>query len=191
MPIRITHCYNGLTDYGSVAANQATYLGTFFTNSGASNTSYQFGGGSIPAAFFLWNAYNRVAVTATTYLTGSWSVTSNTTREVAGNGNARCFFVSGMAEDGITASYTIRSFMPQGFYEGFISNLDSTTVSTNVSLLIGNVVGANNQDSIRTNTSFVGQVGFHFVTPLEAADGSDTVTVFGDTWMGLTVKLRM
>ena len=56
----------------------------------------------------MWNAYNRVDITSTSGLAGTWTYASTTVREVAGSQAAKCFFVSGMAEDGITASYFIK-----------------------------------------------------------------------------------
>ena len=192
MPIRITHCYNGLTDYGSVAANQATYLGTISTDgAGPGLVAFRFGAISIPSAFEVWNAYNRVVVATTSAVTGTWTYASTTAREVAGSINTRCFFVSGIAEDGIIVSYFVRTVFPGvGNMNAYISNLNSVTApGAATSITVANAVG--DQHTLPVNTNFVGQIGFHFVTALENGDGSDTYTGIGDTNMGLTVDLRM
>ena len=46
----ITHCYNGSTNYGSVGANQATYLGSVFVPS-AGTINWQYGGDGVSRSF--------------------------------------------------------------------------------------------------------------------------------------------
>ena len=60
----LTHCYNGGTDLGPIAANQATHFGTFYTTA-AGQTSWQYGvtgATPTPGCFCIWNTYNRVDV---------------------------------------------------------------------------------------------------------------------------------
>jgi hypothetical protein len=64
----LSNCYNGSTNEGTVAANQATYLGSFWTlqAAGAVNMVFQpaaITGGSAPC-LCLFNAYNRVPMTS-------------------------------------------------------------------------------------------------------------------------------
>ena len=86
------------------------------------------------------------------------------------------FFVSGMAEDGITASYFIRVLVGAGFYFTYISNLDSTTSAVTDAVIVA--AAPNAQLTLVSNTSFAGQfVGFHFITPLESGDGSNSANL--------------
>ena len=105
----IAHCYNGATDYGSVAANQATYLGTLYTSSTAT-TVMQFKpsatSGGNANILGLYNAYNRIRIgavsqdsqTAYTYSTATW-------RAPAGGSSNNIHWVDGLQQSSITASY--------------------------------------------------------------------------------------
>jgi hypothetical protein len=79
----LAHCYNGSTDYGSIAADRATYLGSIYTTAAGQTGVQMFptpaSGGSAPIVG-IWNAYNRepIAVTSIdnggsyTYGTATW-----------------------------------------------------------------------------------------------------------------------
>lgn len=87
----IANCYNGSTNYGSISADQGTYLGTIYTTAaGQTTVSFQptpaIGGSNNVVG--LWNAYNRVEMNSTTvdstaslysYTTTSWRAANNST----------------------------------------------------------------------------------------------------------------
>jgi hypothetical protein len=109
----ITHCYAGSTDKGSLGADKATYLGSFYTTS-AGTTKMQF----LPAAasggsncfLGIWNAYNQVTSycrsedTAATY-----NYTTNAWRAFDNNNNNRVTWVDGLGQSLVRAFETTSS----------------------------------------------------------------------------------
>jgi hypothetical protein len=90
---------NGATTY-SVAANRATYLGSFRTTATAGQTEDSGGGASVPARRLIWNAYNRVARHASvTEVASSWAYATSTWRRGNANPNLQIEFLAGLAED--------------------------------------------------------------------------------------------
>jgi hypothetical protein len=71
----LANCYNGVTNLGSIAANQATYLGTIATDAAAGSVSWQFATSSnVYGVLGIWNAYNRVDVSSGYYgVGGTWA----------------------------------------------------------------------------------------------------------------------
>lgn len=107
----LNNCYNGATNYGPVAANNATHLGTFATDSGAAGSvTWHYGLSGAPptaAIFSLWNRFNRVnnANTLIADTAASWPYATATIREAHGD---TTFFVNwtvGERQDSITARY--------------------------------------------------------------------------------------
>lgn len=88
----ITNCFNGATNYGSVSANQATYLGTIYATANG-QTSITFGATAINGSagvVGVYNAYNRVPFstvvadsTSNTTYTSTGSLNSSTTNRVS------------------------------------------------------------------------------------------------------------
>jgi len=100
----LSNCYEGATNRGTVAANRASYLGTFFS-SAAGQTLFQFGttDGTL-ARFLLWNAYSRVALGGAVWTAlSSYSFGAIAWRE-AGGGFAHVDFVAGLSEDVVKAT---------------------------------------------------------------------------------------
>ena len=85
----IVNCFNGSSNYGSVAANQGTYLGTIYASANG-QTSFTFAAigasGGNAGLLGVYNYYNRVIVAAAggdtgtgyTYTTASWRQTRGT-----------------------------------------------------------------------------------------------------------------
>jgi hypothetical protein len=111
----ITHCYNGATDYGAVAANALTYLGTIKTDaSSAGKVNWIFGGtasGGTAGEFGVCNYYNPVPVgTQVLDSATSWTYNTATWRAFDGSGtgsglNNRVTWVSCNGEDAVIASF--------------------------------------------------------------------------------------
>lgn len=102
-PNALTHCYNGSTDYGSVAADQATYLGTIYTTA-AGQTGIQFkpagATGGSNTIVGIWNAYNQKPAMTRSYDNGAaYTYNSGTWRAADGNTNNRISRVQGLATD--------------------------------------------------------------------------------------------
>lgn len=195
----ITDCFNGSSNYGSVSANQGTYLGSIYAN-GNGQVSYVFPAiGSPPTAglFGVYNAYNRVTTSGTLgESVGSYTYNSATIRECNADTTYIVQFVQGLQEDAVTAT-----------------NLqNSTTASTGVNLISGigldatNVFFANGlvgrgtsnpSESVGVSSSFSSQLlGFHTLSCNEAASatGGGAVTMIGNgaagTQTGMNVTLR-
>lgn len=94
--------YNNSVSSGSISANQATYLGTFYcTANGQTGMAFEPSGASGGSANILglFNAYNRREVHATSKDTAtSYTYNTNTWRSANGNVNNRITFVDGLAE---------------------------------------------------------------------------------------------
>ena len=90
------------------AANRGTYVGTIFVN-GTNTVNFQFGGaaaGGSFANFCVWNMYNRVPVCGQSRdTTATWSYATGTWREANNSGNSRIWYVCGLAEDPVFATY--------------------------------------------------------------------------------------
>lgn len=179
------------------AASRGTYVGTIRSNA-SSQIDFIFGASSAggTAAFFgLWNAYNRVNVATTvTDSTATWTYTSATVRSANNSTGNRISFVSGLAEDGIKATYF------DGFATGTSVNsvgnigiaLDATNVFDKRAFgLNPSAGGAAANFTIAAPNSYAPQLGFHFLQAVESSDGTNTTTFDGGVFMGLSAELRM
>lgn len=176
----IAHCYNGSTDYGSIAANKATYLGTIMTDSGAAGkVSFTYGGigsGGSAAWFGVFNSENRVPVE--TYVgdnTSSYSVTVGIKAANSSN-SMRCTYVSGYAEDPFSAAYN--AYVTAGTSGNASAGIGYNSTSAFSTPQIG----------FTNNTSNIGQImgqysststGQNFLQAMEQASTA-TATFYGN-----------
>lgn len=191
----ITNCYNGSTNYGSVSANQATYLGTFFTVS-AGTTSYVFGGssaGGTAAQFYLWNMYHRVDVTTTvTDSTASWTYSTATARSANNSTGNRISFVMGLAEDGIDVTHNATPAANVVSATGRAGMaLDATNALDKQATYIAPTAATTAVLSLAPSNTYLPQLGSHFVQATEIGDGTNTITWNGAANQGLSARLRM
>ena len=104
----LTNCYNGATNYGSISANQATYLGTIYT-SGAGQVSWTLGAsasGGTAGLLGVWNYYNRVSVGTTVTDNGtSYTYGTATVRQARASAGNQIQFVLGVQEDAVQFAY--------------------------------------------------------------------------------------
>jgi hypothetical protein len=191
----IANCFNGSTNYGSVAANQATYLGTVFaTNNGL--TAFQFGAitvGGTPGVLGVWNYYNRVDVVSTTGdATTSWTYGTATFRPLNNSIGNRTSFVSGMPLDGILVSGLLEVNTPSSPGSGTEGGvcLDGTScISANIQGIFFNQLSSSPvTGELWYSGGLSAQTGFHFVQTVEYANAG-TYTAFNLN--NMTVKLRM
>lgn len=105
----VTHCYNGATDYGSVAANKLTYLATILTDaSSAGLVSYTFGSASSGGGggrFGVWNPMTVPQPTTVTDSGTSYTYGSGTVRQARASATNQIVFVIGLPSGGINFSY--------------------------------------------------------------------------------------
>jgi hypothetical protein len=168
----LANCFNGSTNYGSVAANQATYLGTVYAIANGS-ISYVWGsaaGGGGAAMFGVWNMYNQVDVKTTVTDTVSvWLQSGASAVRAADNSvNNRASFVVGLPLNGFTASYQVQAFTSASAGSGSVTGtcLDGTTCFDARALM----------ETATANSFFASPIsianypavsGFHFVSATE------------------------
>lgn len=192
----LTHCYNGTSDYGTIAVNQATYLGSLFTT-GAGRTQYTFGtaaSGGGQAQLLLWNMYNRINVSTTVTDSGvSYTYSSATIREARGSATNQANFVLGLAEDAVAASLTTRNqsaAVAASFgYTGL--GLDLTNAFVGASFLCYSITTTANICSGGISTASYGLIGQHFYALLEQGDGTNNTTFDAGTNAQLTIQIKM
>jgi hypothetical protein len=116
--------YNAGTLYSSIAQFEATYLGSvYMTGNGV--TTMQFtpaaASGGSGTILGLWNAYNRVRVTASSVDShSSWTYSSSTWRDADNSANNSITWLDGLGHTSISAAYDATA------------NLSASTGSLNV-----------------------------------------------------------
>jgi hypothetical protein len=174
----ITHCYNGGTDEGPIAANQGTYLGTVATDPGAAGSiSYTFPAiATTPVAgrFNIWNAYNRVNVSGTVGdSTASWTYGSTTVREIHGDTTAIIQYVKGVPDDqfNITA-INATTALTAGAFGGVCYN-----VTNAFSGIAGRAISGAGGDMV--GSLVTADLGLNFVAQCEAIVSASSQTLLG------------
>lgn len=193
----IAHCFNGSTDYGSVAANQASYLGTFCTTSSAGKVSFFFGGsasGGSAAVFCLWNFYNRASFAANVNDTGgSYTYASSTVRQARASAGNEVQFVFGVPEDSIQVNYfewiataNVANAQPESGI-----GLDSTnSFSCNPSFVFASS-NLNYAISTAAPCNLTPGAGLHTVSANEKSDGANANIYQDNSISTLSASLRM
>lgn len=155
------------------------YLGTIRTTGSNGQTEFSFGSsasGGGAAKLFVWNAQNRVRVSATvndststwTYTTASWRSTNNST------GN-RVSFVSGLQVETFTADNSqFGASSPSTQFASIGLGLNSTSSLSGLPSYINATIGGHGRATLSTH----GVVGLNYVQGLEYAGGA-TMTFYG------------
>lgn len=193
----LTHCYNASTDYGSVSANQATYLGSFFS-SAAGTTTWNLGsaasGGGI-GQLYLWNAYNKVDVAALVTDSGtSYTYSTLTIREARASTTNQVSIASGRNEGSVhcTVRMRIQTAAVASAFGFWGCGLDSTTTFWNSSGSFAVAPTANSfQAAFPSHTAGLIGIGLHTLSMNEEGDGSNANTFDVSSDNQLTVDLRM
>ena len=190
------HCYAGATDEGAVAANEGTYLGTFYTTA-AGATTMQFqpaaAAGGSGCTMGLFNSYNRTAAACTdSDSNNSWAYAANTWRPADGSTANAVTFVDGLGQSWLTVD-SRDAITPGSTGAGNIgSDLDSTSARP---VVIGQVyVPTAGNQTTSAHTNFPPVLGLHTVTEVEASPLGVNVTFYGFGRAGylyLTVSLGM
>jgi hypothetical protein len=173
---------NNSVNTSSIPANQATYLGSFYTTA-AGQTGMAFkpaaAGGGSNSILGLYNGYNRVVVQSVSRdNTGSWTYGSTVWRGQNNNNSNRVSFVDGLQQSPIRGAITdFCSISTTANSACLAMNLDSTSNTPNV-------VAKNNGApiiSVGCEELFSPQLGFHFVQAMERRDATtaQTATYFG------------
>jgi len=196
----IAHCYNGTTDYGSITANEATYLGTIYTTA-AGTTIWQqhaaaVSGGSNPV-LGLYNGYNRVMVSSEDSDNGAqWAVHAAGTWEPLDVGSAnnlknRVTYVDGLGESNVTCSVAVvMAFAGAGAYTSADSCARNTTTSSgnNTSNGYFNIVA---NLTIVTNDAYYPSIGVGYIQFMEYTSAGGAGIGGGAGWAIGIASLEM
>jgi len=181
----------------TLAQNQGTYLGSFYTNGSTGTVDYIFGAaasGGTAASLGIWNYYNRVmVVTTVTDTNGSYTSNQNgTIREAGGSTTNIVKFITGVVEDGVVASVNAQSATAAsaGASASWGVGCNSTTAFT------GNpaTVKAVNAVALQTGGAATAQcsppIGVYTISSNETSS-NNTTTFNVNSTNTLTVQLRM
>lgn len=174
----ITNCFNGVNNYGTLLANQATYLGTVYASANG-QISHTLGGAATAGLLGVWNMYNRVSLSTNVVDSGaSTTYSSATPRQAGAHAYNQIQFVSGAAEDGTIVTYTARAttvaaasataFWGIGF--------DSVTTFSQQPSLIFAPTAVITTGAGTNAVNFTAQIGFHTISANEASDGTNLNT---------------
>lgn len=194
----LTHCYNGSIDYGSVSANRASYLGTIFATTGSPGTvHFIFGGaasGGSFAALNLWNYYNRVLVSAAVTDTGgAYTYTSSTIRQARASATDAVFFVIGVSEDQIQASYFtwLATAAATNAFPKIGLGLDATNSFSCSAATVFAPSALTYVNSALSSCALTPGVGLHTISANEQGDGTNANTFQDNGVSILSVSARM
>lgn len=180
----ITNCFNGATNYGTVAAHQGTYLGTIFATANG-QTSYVLGSpaaGGGQALLYVWNAYNRVPVrTRVTDNNVSWTYALAPYHNTDASATNRISWVSGLAEDGTSFSYFQQTASTALNAIGAIGiGFDGSGATPPICIADQTAPDVNGLPRTASlECSFDPVLGSHFVQAQESTDGSSTYAFGG------------
>lgn len=171
----------------SVPANRATYVGTFRTTGSTGTTTWELGGraaGGDEVKLFLWNAYHRTFVVASSVdTTDSWTYGSATVRSLNASTANRASFVRGLQEDSVVCR-NVRPTVGMGDNTMFGVGLDVTNAhSTSAGGFLVWGAGTTTSFTVMTEGTYADNpsAGYHFLQGTEnVAAGLATNTHYGD-----------
>lgn len=192
----LTHCYGGAagtTDYGTVLAGMATYLGTIYATA---NGQTQFNinpaaaaGGSVSGGNVvgIWNAYNRAPlISASLDSTASWTNTSSTwavaDAGATGSGlNNRISLVDGLGQSQPYASEQVRGSVASTSAMIGI-DVDSTSATPTAQQGTDSTV----KTAISVLYDGAPKLGFHYYQAMEqSATNTQTATFTGQLMLSV------
>lgn len=169
-------------------AQLGTYVGTVRTN-GTSTVDHQYGAlsaGGTAGFFGVWNQYNRKRICSSSQdNTNSWGLGSTIAFQAANSSTTmRTSFITGLAEDGISAHYNNFAQVSGTNNGGHISlGYDSTSAAASgATIARSTATGASSvPDSLSSHLYRNSDAGFHYVQAIEGCTFNVTgVTFYGD-----------
>lgn len=159
----------------SVAANQATYLGTMYaTANGQTGMAFapSAASGGSNNILGLYNAYNRVQTTSTCMdSTSSWSYSTATWRAANGSNNNRISWVDGLQQSFADSYYLCAMAISNASTVGNTGIiLDANTGTPSSITKGGNLSG--DLSSPTAALKVTPQIGFHFIQAMENTNQS-------------------
>lgn len=193
----LAHCWggaSGTTDYGTVSANQGTYLGTLYAVANG-ETTVQFkpaaASGGSATVMGLWNAYNRVPIFSRSQdSTASWSYTTGTWRSADNSTSNRITFIDGLQQSFLGCSYTAGLNMSTSATAETGCDLNSTSATPTglQGVLVTGSGSGINAGAVRGEDNFSPVLGLNYVQAMEY--GSANIA----NWIGgnqMLLLLRM
>lgn len=185
----------------TVAANQATYLGTIYcTANGQTGMAFKPAGatGGSNNILGLYNAYNRVRVVARCKdSTASWTYNSATWQAANASALNRISWIDGLRQSSISAIYaaTGQNGTSNGNAPNIGIDLDSISATPDSDQITNGGFPASTPYAevfgFTAKDIFMPQIGFHFVQAMEAATNGGTSTFYGAIHMALSAELDM
>ena len=177
----LTHAYNNAVDYGSITANNGTYLGSVYcTDNG--QTSMQFNPTPIAtganAFMALYNAYNREILNCISCdNTASWSYQSTTWRGTNGSANNRVTVIDGLGQSPVSGYLSIAIQTPSNISASIGININSITATPTVVT----IENTNNQTNwqIQVEQSFKPTLGLNFYQGMEVTGSAAPGNFYG------------
>ena len=188
---------NSVSISGGPSAGYGIYIGTIATDAGGATVTFNpqpasaAGGPTNGAWVGLWNQYNSVGISVAEQDSKvSWSPTASWGPADASTNN-RITFVTGQAQDGISATYFVQLFalnFPNYGYAGI--GFDSTTTPSVVGTVQSGSGGSGANATISFNLSILPQLGKHYIQALEIASSGAPIFYGGSGGMQLSAQLR-
>lgn len=188
----VSNCFNGSTNYGSVAANRLTLLGTVYASANG-QISFTFGGsasGGAAALFGVWNMYNRVNVGTNVTDNGTqYSYTSSTYRQARASTGNQAQFVFGLNED---ATFFNSGTETQTSAAGGAFALVNVALDNTTGLVVNQVcIGSSVDCTQNAPGQVLAGVGLHTILPIERSDGTNGQNFDHNTANTLSTIARM
>lgn len=195
----ITNCFNGATNYGSVSANRATYIGTIYaTANGQTGVAFKpaCAAGGTNSIVGVSNGYNRESsLSSSCDSTGSWTYDGVGWRPAnqAGTGSGllnRVSWVDGLGTSQVEAVYTQSLATSSNSvleYIGILLNATSGTPPAGMAL----VSTSSNAFALQSaaQTSFLPQTGFAFAQAAENCSAATCTYYAGAAYQILQIRV--
>jgi hypothetical protein len=189
-------CRTSNTTTVTLPANQGTYIGSFYTNAGAGQVDFNFGGsasGGGQASLGVWNAYNKAPVSVLVQdSTLSWTYSGSTYRSADNSNSNSVVFMTGLPGTAVSARYSVASATISGAAVGsvgiFLNLLTSPVGMTGTIPTLSSPIGLT-AEAI-AEASIVAPIGQNTILAVENAAGS-TAAFSGVSRQGLSVQLSM
>ena len=164
---------NAVTITNGPGADLGTYVGSVHSD-GSSQINWVMGSAGTSAVLAVWNAYNRVDVLGFVGDSNpSWSYSSGSWRAARGSNTVRVSFIQGLSEDGFRAEYVASANTGGQGYVGLGHNSTSTPAGQK------SWTGTSTPNMLPSSHQVI-QYGWGFLQALEQANGTDSVTFYGN-----------
>lgn len=191
-------CLNGSASR-LVPAKTGFYLGSvYMTGNGA--TSMQLkpsaAAGGTNNILGLWNAYNRVSVTAYSRdNTTSWTYSTASWRAADNSASNRISFLDGLQQSAVTGNYSVMGTSTVDTVGAYIGlNVDSSTTTPDIASQSASAMSQTSAAQPAVTETFYPLLGLHYVQAVEYASGASAQFFgfnAGQRLMALTVSLEM